>query len=285
MSTSTSTPQAVVGGPRPELDESTGKPSGLTVVGRVFASELIKLRSVRSTGIVLVLAALSLIVVGLVNAVHFAVTTREPGSGDPAAVDPLDGAMSGVGSAVAAVAVLGVLSVTADYSSGMIRTTLAAVPRRGLVVLGKIGALAALVFPISLGSALLTFVADQAILASTGVSISLWHPGVARAILGTGLYLTVLAVFAAGLGWLIRSTAGTLGCWLTIWILPSFVSLLLPPATAARIEPYLPGNVGRLITEVSGSGEPAAWGSLAIFVGYAAVITGLGAAVLRRRDA
>jgi len=255
------------------------------MIGRVFVSELIKLRSVRSTGVALVFAALSLTVVGVVNAVHFAVTTQDPGSADPAGVDPLGGALSGVGSALAAVAVLGVLSVTADYSSGMVRTTLAAVPRRGLVVLGKIGALAALTFPVTLGSALLTFVADQAILASAGVSISLWHPGVARAILGTGLYLTVLAVFAAGLGWLTRSTAGALGGWLAIWILPTFVSLLLPSASAAAIEPYLPGNVGQLITQVSGSGEPAAWASLTTFVGYTLVITGLGAAVLRRRDA
>ena len=110
----------------------------------------------------------------------------------------------------------------------MIKTTIAAVPIRSNLALGKIGALVTVVLPVTLMSIMITFVAAKLIIGSAGIPISIGYPGVLRALVGSALYLSGLSVFAAGLGWLVRSTAGALVTWLALWIVPSFLIMLLP---------------------------------------------------------
>jgi hypothetical protein len=279
-STTSSTPAPAI----PVPGDRLGQPTPLQILGRATRSELIKLGTVRSTGWLLLLAALSIVVIGVFNAIGIVVQLRQAADGQPPTLDPAGAALSGVGAAMLAVAALGILSVSADYSSGMIKTTIAAVPRRAYLVLGRTGALISFVLPVAVGSTVLTFVANKIILSSAGVSISFAGPGVARAVVGAGLYLTVLAVFTAGLGWLLRSTAGALVTWLALWLVPTLLIMLLPPSIAERVGPWLPANAGTAIYQLGGS-EAAAWVSLAGFAAYAVLLMVLATLLLRHRDA
>ncbi len=267
-------------------NRTSAAPSRLTALRRVFTAELIKLLSLRSTGYLLLASALSLFLVGGFNAIGIAVqAAQQPGGVDASTLDPTGAATSGVGAALVVVAALGVLAVTGDYATGTIKTTVTAVPRRSHLLLGKTAAIVAVVFPVTLGATLLTFVAAQIALARVNLSISVLAPGVARAILGAALYLTALAVLTAGLGWLIRSTAGALAVWLGLWLVPSLLLLVLPARAAGAVGPYLPGNAGTALAQVTGAGELATWGNFAVFVLYAVLVTAGALAVLVRRDA
>jgi len=279
-STTSSTPAPAI----PVRGAHAGQPTPLRILGRATRSELIKLGTVRSTGWVLLLAAVSIIGIGVVNAIGILVQLRQRPDSQPPTLDPAAAALSGVGAALVAVAALGILSVTADYSSGMIKTTIAAVPRRAYLVLAHTGALLSYVLPVAVGSTLLTFLANKIIVSFAGVTISITDPGVARAVVGGGLYLAVLAVFTAGLGWLLRSTAGALVTWLALWIVPTLVIMLFPSSIVERVGPWLPANVGTAIYQFGVSGT-AAWSSLAVFAGYGLVLMGLATVLLRRRDA
>ena len=269
----------------PLTGTGTKSASRLTRLRRAYSAELIKLCSVRSTVWLLALAALSLIGVGVVNAVGIVVHAAQDPAFDRSTIDPAGASLSGLGSAWLPVAVLGILAVTGDYSTGMIKTTMAAVPGRGNLVLGKIGALVTVVLPVTSTSTMITFVAAKLVLGSSGIPISILHPGVLRALVGSALYLSTLSVFAAALGWLVRSTAGALVTWLALWIVPSFLIMLLPAELAARIQPFLPGVAGTMISEIVGVGDAQAWGNFAVFVGYALITSLIAAVVLDRRDA
>ena len=279
-STTSTTPAPAI----PVRSAHVGQPSPLHILGRATRSELIKLGTVRSTGWVLLLAALSIVGIGVINAVGILVQLRQQPDSQPPTLDPAGAALTGVGAALVAVAALGILSVTADYSSGMIKTTIAAVPRRAYLVLARTGALISYVLPVAVGSTVLTFLANKIILSAAGVTISFADPGVARAVVGAGLYLTLLAVFAAGLGWLLRSTAGALVTWLALWLVPTLVIMLFPPSIVERIGPWLPANAGTAVYQL---GVPAsdAWFSLAGFAAYGVVLMVLAAVLLRHRDA
>ena len=284
MTTSTTSTTSALRPRRSPYAVITRPTTPLRILGRATRSELIKLGTVRSTGWVLLLAALSIIGIGVVNAIGILVQLRQQPDSQPPTLDPAGAALSGVGAALVAVAALGILSVTADYSSGMIKTTIAAVPRRAYLVLARTGALLSYVLPVAVGSTLLTFLANKIILSFAGVTISFTDPGVARAVVGGGLYLAVLAVFTAGLGWLLRSTAGALVTWLALWIVPTLVIMLFPPSIVERVGPWLPANVGTAIYQFGVSGT-AAWSSLAVFAGYGLVLMVLATVLLRRRDA
>ena len=279
-STTSSSPAPAI----PVRGDRVGQPTPLHILGRATRSELIKLGTVRSTGWVLLLAALSIVGIGVINAVGILVQLSQQPDSQPPTLDPSGAALSGVGAALVAVAALGILSVTADYSSGMIKTTIAAVPRRAYLVLARTGALISYVLPVAVGSTVLTFLANKIILSAAGVTISFADPGVARAVVGAGLYLTLLAVFAAGLGWLLRSTAGALVTWLALWLVPTLVIMLFPPTIVDRVGPWLPAHAGTAVYQLGVSASDA-WFSLAGFAAYGVALMVLAAVLLRHRDA
>jgi ABC-type transport system involved in multi-copper enzyme maturation permease subunit len=272
---------AAVGGP-----VSAERPEGTVHIGRILRSELVKLRSLRSMIYALLVTVLSILAVGAFMALGV-VVQKAPADGfaDAPVGDPAGGALSGVSLAVYAVATLGALVVTSEYASGTIKATLAAVPRRTLLVLAKILALVCVVLPVTLLATLASFLTAQAILATAGRTISLTHPGVPRALIGAGLYLTVVAILGAAFGWLLRSTAGALaGLFAVLVLLPALLQLV-PGGVGATMLPYLPDNAGKAILRVSPGGEPAPFTGFTIFCVYAVAATALAAYVLRRRDA
>ena len=252
---------------------------------RVIRSEWTKLRSVPSTAWSL-LAAVGLIVG--VGALYSLLRVTRPPS-DPAAVasfDPTAVSLTGVQLAELAVGILGVLLVAGEYTTGTIRVSFAAVPRRLPVLWSKAVVIGLTTLALCLPAALAAFLIGQSILAAEGLDIPLSDPGVARAVLGSALYLGAVGLLGLGLGALLRSTAGAVAGLFGILFAPQLLAGLLPAAWSDRIYPYLPVPAGVAVTAVQP--DPAAltpWSGFALFCLYVAVALALGAWRLGRRDA
>jgi ABC-2 type transport system permease protein len=257
------------------------RPAGVTL-RRVIDSEWIKLRSLRSSRYALAVIALLVVLLGVFMAVGEVVAEPEA-KGET--VDPLGGSLSGVGLAELIAAALGVLVVTAEYASGTIRSTFTAVPRRWLVVVAKALVVAGTVFVAAVAATLLAFTVAQQLLASDGKSISFSAPGVLRALVGAALYLAVVAVLGAGLGWLLRSTAGALMTLFAILYLLPVLEVVLPRSVSDTVMPYLPANAGSALMQLTPGDLLAPWTGFAVLLGYAALLVGTAALVVQRRDA
>jgi len=246
---------------------------------RVVSSELIKLRTARSTVWAVISAALLVIAPGAFAAVGLVVQRA-------GLTDPLGGSLTGISAASYAVAAFGVLTVSGEYSSGTIKTTFAAVPRRAQLVFGKAAAVAATVGTTMLAAVALTYAVASAIVATDGLSLSLTAPGVARALVGAALYLTGIALLGVAFGWLLRSTAGSLAALIGFLVVPSIVGVLLPDAAVVA---YLPDKAGAAIMQLTTDGQSSGllgpWAGLAVFAGYVAAILAGAALLVRRRDA
>jgi ABC-2 type transport system permease protein len=250
--------------------------------GQVIRSEWIKLRTVRSSWFVLAATVLGIAVIGLlvsyVNNAHWS----SMNAGDRADFNPINQDLIGVNLAELTVGVLGVLAVTGEYATGMIRATFAAVPRRFPVLAAKAGVLAAVTFAVSLVTVLITFAGGQALLGSHGISLA--HPEAVRAVFGATLYLTVVAVLGVGLGFLIRSTAGGIATLIAVLFVLPIVASALPGSSG--VERYLPSMAGRaLFIMNSGDGMLSPWLGFGVFLLYTVVVLAAAALALRRRDA
>ena len=173
---------------------------------RVLRSEWTKLRTQPS--VIWSLLATTILIAGFGIVYSLVRETRPPHGAAIASFDPAAVSLSGVQLAQIAVGVLGVLLVTSEYATGLIRSTLAAVPRRLPVLWGKAALAVAATLGASLPAVFVAFVAGQSILARAHLSVPLSDPGVVRAVAGGALYLAVAALIGLGLGGLLRSTAG-----------------------------------------------------------------------------
>jgi len=252
--------------------------------GQVIRSEWIKLRSVRSSWLVLAAAVAGIAGVGLLvcyaTAVHWAASSAAA----RADFSPINQDLIGVNLAELAVGVLGVLAATGEYGSGMIRATFAAVPGRLPVLAAKAAVLAAVTFAVCLAAVLVTFLAGQALLGTHGISLA--HPAAARAVAGAALYLTVVAVIGVGLGFLTRSTAGGIATLTGVLLVLPVLMSALPGRRSQAVERYLPSMAGRaLFIQNAGRAMLSPWTGFAIFLLYAMIVLAAAALAVRRRDA
>jgi len=256
---------------------------------RVALSEWTKLRSVRSTRWSL-LAATAL-TIGF-PILFSAILSARWGHLDPAeradhSAHPLEVSLAGVNVSQLAIAVLGVLVITAEYSTGMIRASLTAVPRRLPVLWAKTGVYAVVTFALMLPSVVIGYFASQAILDRHHImQIPFSHPGVPRAVIGSAGYLVLVGIFALAIGAIVRNTAGGIAAFSAIFfVIPPLLNLL-PSSWNDAISPYLPDSAGRSMFMLThGSHSLAPWPGFALFVGYCALALALAAVLLRRRDA
>jgi hypothetical protein len=253
---------------------------------RVVRSEWTKFWTVRSTRWSLLVATVLTIgfpiLASTVIATHWG--SRSPH--DRVDFNPLDPALIGSQIAQLALGVLGVLVVSGEYSTGMIRATLTAVPKRLPVLWAKAGVFSVVTFALMLPSVLIAFFASQSILSRHDASFSWHHPGVARAVIGAALYLVVVAVLTVGVGAILRSTAGGIAAFAAIFfVLPPLMNVL-PTSWNNAISPYLPSNAGRAVIALTrDSTTLAPWTGFGVFVLYAAIALAAGACVLKLRDA
>jgi ABC-2 type transport system permease protein len=271
---------------RPATPARPADPAGQRVTqARVVRSEWTKLRSLPSTAWSL-LAAVALIVG--VGALYSLLRVTRPPT-DPAAVasfDPTAVSLTGVQLAELAIGVLGVLLVAGEYATGTIRVSLAAVPRRLPVLWGKAVVVGLTTLVLCLPAALAAFLVGQSILSAERLDVGLSHPGVARAVLGSALYLGAVGLLGLGLGALLRSTAAAVAGLFGVLFAPQLLAGFLPAAWSDRVYPYLPVPAGVAVTAVRS--DPAAlapWSGFALFCLYVAVVLAFAAWRLRRRDA
>ena len=259
--------------------------SGLSAAG-IIRSEWIKLRSVRSTP--WAFALMVLVSLGMATVMSFALDL--PGSGAlPAAAQAsylVQASTFGVFFGQLIAAVLGVLVISGEYSTGMVRSTLTAVPRR----LGALGAKAVVLFSatfvVGAIAAIGSFFIASPILAGEGLHASLFDVNVIVPLLGSALYLALVAVFALWVGTILRSSAGGISAALGILLLLPIVFQMIPANWALDLLPYLPSNAGMgMFGLTMGSVALGWWQNLLIVLGWVALSQGVAAVLLKRRDA
>jgi ABC-type transport system involved in multi-copper enzyme maturation permease subunit len=264
---------------------STVEPEHRPGIAGVARSEWTKIRSLRSTFWTFLVTAV--LTIGLGSLFALGITSaRRP---FPANFNAAGFSFNGMILAQLAIGVLGVLIVTTEYSSGMIRTTFTAVPQRGMVLAVKATVFGSVTFVISVLTTFVTFFAAQAILSRGTVKygVSLSSPHALRIVIGAALYLTVCALLGVVLGALLRSTAaGITALTALLFILPIVMSFLPVSWHRDAIARWMPASAGAQIMEKATQPlQFSPWAGLAVFVGWVAVIFVAGLVLIRRRDA
>jgi ABC-2 type transport system permease protein len=254
---------------------------------RVLRSEWTKLWTLRSTRWSLLAGFVAMAGLGILVAAVQMNRWTHLHPDERATYNSLDPAVGGWHLAQLAIGVLGVLVISGEYSTGMIRSSLMAVPRRLPVLWAKISVFALVTFVLMLIATFISFFAVMAIVTSHHQQHSLGDPGALRVVIGTALYLTVLGVMATGIGALVRNTAGGIALFVgLLFVLPG-ITAILPASLADSISPYMPLNAGTTVTTAvfEDPHHLSPWGGFALFCGYAAVAVAAGAISLLRRDA
>ncbi|MFD1937111.1 ABC transporter permease subunit [Nonomuraea mangrovi] len=246
----------------------------------VLRSEWTKIRSVRSTMWTLGTAGVLMLALGVLGAV--AVTGQ---SGAKEGLELVGTSLSGLSFASLALAALGVLVISGEYRTGAIRTTLTAVPWRLGLLTGKVVVFAAVAFVVSTAASFGAFFASQVIFAREGLSVALTEPGVFRAVVGAGLYLTASGLFGLALGALIRHTPGAIVTAIALIMVLPTMTVMLPDEWGRVVRDHFTSNAGIRITEVNPVGGLAPWTGFAVYLGWIAVTLVLAAVLLKKRDA
>jgi len=248
----------------------------------VLHAEWIKLWSVRSTRWSLLIALVLTIGLPLLVSAIIASHWDQHSHSD---FNPLDPVLVGPGLAQLPIGVLGVLVITAEYSTGMIRASLTAVPKRLPVLWAKALVFAVVTFVLMLPAILIAFFASQSIL-SAHVSYSLGHPGVTRVVFGSMVYLAVTGALCVGLGAIVRNTAGSIVLFAALFFVVPPLMNVLPQNWNNAISQYLPANAGTSLMNLTHSAHQLRpWPGFAVYVGYTLLSLAIAAAVLMRRDA
>jgi ABC-type transport system involved in multi-copper enzyme maturation permease subunit len=265
-----------------------GRPAGL---GHILLSEWTKIRSVRSTiWSLIIYVVLALGLTGLLCwlTVHAMQTGRAPRRGSELLADPASFILgTGLSFGQLAIVVLGVLVMTTEYSTGVIRASLLAVPRRLLVLAAKCAVFAMLIFVIAEIVSFCSFFIGAAIVHPEAV-VSLSQPNVTRAVIGTGLYLTVLGLFALSIGALIRHSAGAIAAAIgLVLVVGPILGLLDSYSWGKHVHDWFPTVAGSYIVSVHQTSDQvlSPWQGFAVFCGWTALLLIIGGYVLRKRDA
>ncbi len=260
--------------------------TGRVTQARVALSEWTKLHSLRSTRWSLLVATVLTIGLPLLFAAVVSSRWGHMSARERADRNPLDIALAGVNVSQLAIAVLGVLVITGEYSTGMIRASFTAVPRRLPVLWAKTVVYAVVAFVLMLPSVLIAFFGSQAILSRHHIlQISFSHAGVARAVIGGAVYLMLVGVLALAIGAIVRNTAGGISAFAAIFfVIPPLLNIL-PTSWNDAISPYLPSEAGRSIFSLTHGPHSLAPGpGFALFLGYTALAVAIAAVLLVRRD-
>jgi ABC-2 type transport system permease protein len=258
--------------------------------GGLLLAEWTKIRSVRSTMWTLLLFVV--LTVGLTAGLTALVvgTWNRPGSAQGEAriiADPVGFVLgAGIGFGQLTICVLGVLLITTEYSTGVIRASLLAVPRRLPMLAAKALVFAAMMIVLAEIVVFGSFFAGSALLHSK-VSVALSDPGVTRSVVGAGLYLTVLGLFALGIGGLIRHTAGAIAAVIGVVLVLPLLTGFLPGTWGARINGYLPEQAGSLLYQAhpQATAVLTPWQGFGVFCAWTAVLLAGAGYLLVRRDA
>lgn len=252
---------------------------------RVIRSEWTKLWTLRSTRWSLLLAFLAQAGLGPLIAVIEMARWSHLTLQDRLTINPIDHSLGGWHLAQLAVAILGVMTITGEYHTGMIRSSMMAAPKRLPVLWAKLLVFSAVVLVLMLIAAFIGFLAGQAIFTQHHVNVALSAPHALRTVIGAALFTTATGAMCIALGTIVRRTAGGIALFVGVFfVLPGLVEIL-PSTTANAIHPYLPNNAGGAVAQaLADPNQFSAWGGFALFCGYTVAVIVIAAALLLRRD-
>ena len=255
--------------------------------GRVLLSEFTKFRSLRSTMWTLLAAVVLMIGLGALFSAVNASQYHTFNALQRAAFNPVTTSLNGVMFAVVAFGVLGVLLMGGECSTGMIRSSLTAVPRRLPVLWGKLAVFAGSIFSVSLVASFISFFLGQAVLSSHHLGVSITAHDALRSVIGAALYVTVAGLIGVALGALLRNTAAGITTFAALFFVIPLLATLLPASISNHLAQYLPSNAGGVIWGGAAfvPNPLSPWTGFALLCGYAAILIGAGAWRLRRSDA
>ncbi|MGP3970428.1 ABC transporter permease [Streptomyces sp. 6N223] len=268
-------------------------PASATSVRRVttrgvLRSEWAKLWSLRSSWIILAASVVVLFVFGAIAAFMYspAAGADSGPSLSEGATDAVSLALTGSPFVSLIVGSLGVLLFAGEYSTGMIRSTLAAVPRRLPVLFSKSAVVAPVVLVLTTIGALVAFQLGAIGLDGEKIALSLGDDGVLRSLLGVGVYMALVAVFGVALGALLRSAAGGIASLLGILLILPNLASLLPKSLADTLHPYFPSTAGEAMFSLHRSADSLSPGAgFTVFAGWVALALAAAAIRLKRTDA
>ena len=269
-------------------------PAGRYRMIDLMRSEWTKLRTVRSTmwtlGMTVLVGVAASAIAAAVTRAHWATMSASGRAG----FHPVDATLLGVYfGGMLLLGILGILVMSSEYATGTIRATFAAAPRRPMVFAAKILVFGAVAFVISEVAAFLSFFVGQALLSSPAAHATLSSPGALRAIVGVGLFLCVVGLFALGVALVIRHTAGAIVAYVgVVLILPTLVSVF-PSSLQNQILRFLPSEIGSVMVNSTGANPVALdashafglWVGFFILCGYTVLLLAVGTVLLVRRDA
>lgn len=264
-------------------------PSPVTAFSRLLVSEWTKIRSVRSTVWSLIL--LVIVTLGFTGLFTW-LTILQWDKTDPTQraqimADPVSTILgAGLEFGQLTICVLGVLVMTSEYSTGVIRASLLAVPRRIPMLAAKSVVFAVLVLIVGEIVTFPSFFLGAAIL-HNHAPVSLSDPGVARAVFGAGLYLAVLGLFALALGGIIRHTAGAITGVIAFVLVLAPLTQLIPGKIGKYVHAYLPTEAGQLIGQAHEQANQvlSPWEGFGVFCLWTAVLLVIAGYLLKTRDA
>jgi ABC-2 type transport system permease protein len=255
---------------------------GDVTLARATRSEWIKFRSLRSSWYTLGGAFAALVVFGLIIGYNTNNNWSTLAPEDAAASGPLQGHYL----AQLLMGVLGVLFVSGEYSTGMIRSTIAAVPKRVPVVLAKAIVFGAVALVTMMVGSLLAFGGAQLFLSPDGHGSGLFDAGVLRVVLGTGLYLALVGLFGSALGWILRSTPAGISVYVAFLLVIPVLIQVFPGNWPDDVARLMPGQAGEaFITSVNTDNLLSPGVGLAVLVAWVVGALGVAVVLLRRRDA
>jgi ABC-2 type transport system permease protein len=254
--------------------------------GDVLRSEWTKLRSVRSTFWALTLTVVLGIALGTAISAAAAHGYAKSSAVGKLSWDPTTDSLEGMAIAQLAIAVLGVLCISSEYSSGMIRTSLIAVPKRRRVLAAKSLVFAAVTFVVGEATSFTAFFAGQALISGHAPHAALGDPGVARAVVGAGLYLNALAVLSVAAGTLLRHPAAAIACMIAVLFVLPGIAQALPDSWRNPVTEFWPPLAGGQLTTVYHSAhtlQPRP--GFAVMCLFTAIVYAIAWTLLNRRDA
>jgi len=248
-------------------------------------SEFTKIRSTRST--YWTLLALVVVTIGI-GAIASYGTASHASQVDRASFDATQLSLGGLYVGQLVIAVLGALTITSEYSTGMIRTSLAVQPRRGTLFAAKAVVFAVVSLVTGLVASFASFFIGQALLSSHHLNVTLSQPNVLRAVIGGALFLTACGMLAYGLGAILRHTAGAITAAIGLLFVLTVLVNFLPGTWQDHVNKWMPAIAGSQVWVTKASSPEtlfSAWAGLAVLAGYAAIAIVAGLVLFRTRDA
>jgi ABC-2 type transport system permease protein len=264
----------------------TAAPAGRYGMADLVRSEWTKLRTVRSTAWTLGMTAFtglaaSGIATGVTGAHWTTMSASNRASFHPVEVSLIGGFLGGT----LLLGILGVLTVSGEYSTGTIRATLAAAPRRPMVLGAKVVVFGAVTLVVAELVAFASFWLGQVLLTAPAPHDTLSGPGALRAVAGSGLFLCVAGLFALGVAVLVRHTAGAISSYVGVVLVLPIVVSAFPGSLQYQIERFLPLEIGSAMINDPSPHAFSPWAGFFILCGYTVVVLALATVVLVRRDA